>query len=102
MIDPHAINDSRNSAFFIFSKQSFLKNSANVLRKSDNAAPNERDIRIFLQPSTSRPDDPDPYFVSIDAFKMRDHPYLHILLAAQVLSVLALTLLTPLSEYVFL
>ena len=77
--------------FLSLLSKSLLKNSANVLRKSDNAVPNERDIRIFLQPSTSRPDDPDPHFVSTDAFKMRDHPYLHILLAAQVLSVLALT-----------
>ena len=68
----HAMNDSRDSAFFISSKQSLLTNSANVLRKSDDTVSNERDVRIFLQPSASRPDGQDPPFVSIAAFKMRD------------------------------
>ena len=66
------MNNSRDSLFFISSKQSLLTNSANVLRKSDDAVPNERDVRIFLQPSASRLDGPDPPFVSIAAFKMRD------------------------------
>ena len=66
------MNDSRDSAFFISSKQSLLTKSTNVLRKSDDAAPNEHDIRIFLQPSASRPDGPNPCFVSIAAFRMRD------------------------------
>ena len=65
------MNDSRDYAFFISSKQSLLTNSGNVLGKSDDAVPNERDVRIFLQPSASRPDGPDPPFVSIAAFKMR-------------------------------
>ena len=58
--------------FFIFSKQSLLINSANVLRNSDDAVPNERDVRIFLQLSALRLDGADPPFVSIAAFKMRD------------------------------
>ena len=58
--------------FFIFSKQSLLINSANVLRNSDDAVPNERDVRIFLQLSALRLDGADPPFVSIVAFKMRD------------------------------
>ena len=39
---------------------------------SDNVVPNERHVKIFLQPSASKPDDPDSPFVSIAAFKMRD------------------------------
>ena len=66
------MNDSRDSAFFISSKQSLLTSSANVLRKLDDAVPNERDVRIFLQPSAQRPGGPDPHFVGIAALKMRD------------------------------
>ena len=66
------MNDFRDSAFFISFKQSLLTNSANVLYMSDDAVPNELDVRIFLQPSVSRPDVSDPPFVSIAAFKMRD------------------------------
>ena len=63
--------------FFI----SLFTNSANVLRKSDDAVPNERNVRIFSTTisvkarwsrSTFWPDGPDPPFVSIAAFKMRD------------------------------
>ena len=92
-INLHVMNDSRDSAFFIFSKQNLLTNSANVLRKSDDAVPNERDVRIFLQPSASRPDGSKPPFYRIAAFKMRAHPYLHIQLGEQVLSVLGIILL---------
>ena len=66
------MNDSRYSVFLIFSKQSLLTNSANVLHKSDDSVPNERDVKIFLLPLASRTDGPDPPFVSIAAFKMRD------------------------------
>ena len=92
-INLHAMNDFRDSAFFISSKHSLLTNSANVLRKSDDAVPNERDVRIFLQPSASRPDGSKPPFYRIAAFKMRAHPYLHIQLGEQVLSVLGIILL---------
>ena len=71
-INLHAMNDSRDSAFFISSTQSLLANSANILCSSNNAVLNEPDVRIFLQPSASRPDGPDPPFVSIATFKMRD------------------------------
>ena len=57
---------------FLSLLSSLLTNNPNVLRKWDDAVPNERDIRIFLQPSASRPDGPDPPFISIAAFKMRD------------------------------
>ena len=92
-INLHAMNDSRDYAFFISSKQSLLTNSGNVLGKSDDAVPNERDVRIFLQPSASRPDGSKPPFYRIAAFKMRAHPYLHIQLGEQVLSVLGIILL---------
>ena len=39
---------------------------------SDNAVSNERDVRIFLQQSASRPDGLDSPFVNIAAFKMRN------------------------------
>ena len=58
--------------FVISSKPSLLTNSANVLRNLDDAVPNKRDVKVFLQPSASRPDGPDPPLVSIAAFKMRD------------------------------
>ena len=46
-----------------------LTNSANVLRNSDDAVPNERDAKIFFQPQASKPNDPDPPFVSVAASK---------------------------------
>ena len=59
----HAMNDSRDYAFLL---------SRVFLHKPDDAIPNERDNRIFLQPSVSRPDGQDPPFVSIASFKMED------------------------------
>ena len=44
-INLHAMNDSRDSEFFLYS---LLENSANILRSSDDAVPNECDVRIFL------------------------------------------------------
>ena len=64
------MNDSRDSAYFISSKQSLLKISANIVRKSDDAVPKERDFRVFLQVSASTPYGPDLPFVGITAFKM--------------------------------
>ena len=92
-INLHAANDSRDSEFIIFSKPSLLTNSTNALRISDDAVLNERDVNFFLQLSASRPDGPDSSFVSIAAFKRKDYPYLHILLAEQVVSVLAIIFL---------
>ena len=72
-INLHAMNDSGDSAFFLsVLSRVFLTNSANVLRNSDDAVPNKRDVKIFFQPSASRPHGPDPLFVGIAAFKMRD------------------------------
>ena len=62
---------TREILLIISSKQSLLKNSANLVRKSDDAVANERDFRIFLQVSASRPDGPDLPFVGITAFTMR-------------------------------
>ena len=47
-INLHAMNDSRDSEFFLSSKHSLLENSANILRSSDDAVPNECDVRIFF------------------------------------------------------
>ena len=60
--------------FFLSSKHSLLANSANILRSSDDAVPNECNVmlRFFFQPTASRPDDPDLPFVSIAALKTRD------------------------------
>ena len=66
------MNYSRDSAFLINTKQSLSKGSAKVLPNLDGAVPNERDVNIFLQPSPPRPHGPDPPFLSIAAFKMRD------------------------------
>ena len=73
-INLHAMNDSRDSEFFLSSKHSLLANSANILRSSDDAVPNECNVmlRFFFQPTASRPDDPDLPFVSIAALKTRD------------------------------
>ena len=67
----YAMNNSRDSVFLISSKQSFNKD-CKLLHNSDDAVPNERDVKIFFQLSTSRPDAPDLPFVSITAFKMKD------------------------------
>ena len=58
------------------------------MSNSDDAVLNERYVKIFLQSSSSRPDGPDPPFVSIAASKMRAYPYLHVLLVEQVVSAL--------------
>ena len=46
--------------------QSFLIKSATDLRRSDEAVPNEFEVKIHLQPSASKPDEPEPPLV-IDA-----------------------------------
>ena len=74
MINLHAMNDSRDSVFLMLFDQSLSTSSANVLHNSDDAVavPKERDVKIFLQPPASRPDGPDPPFVSTAALKMRN------------------------------
>ena len=62
-------NESRDSVFYIFSKQS---RSTNILRNSDDAVSNEHEFRIFLQLSVSRLDGLDSPFINIAAFIIMD------------------------------
>ena len=71
-INLHATNDSRDSAFLIFSKQSLLTNIVYVLLNSDDDALSYCDVKAFFRSSPSRADSSDPHFVSIAAFKTRD------------------------------
>ena len=66
-INLHAMNAS-NGLFseLILLLQSFLIKSATDLRRSEEAVPNEFEVKIRLQPSTSKPDGPEPLLV-IDA-----------------------------------
>ena len=67
-----ATNDSNDDGDSSSSTHNFLINWANVLRKSNVAVPKAREVKILLQPSASRPDDPDHAFVNIEAFTIVD------------------------------
>ena len=58
-----ASNDLFSELVFLLS---FLIKSATDLRRSEEAVPNEFEVKIRLQPSASKPDEPEPPLV-IDA-----------------------------------
>ena len=52
--------------------QSLFINWANVLRKSLDDVPNSLEVKILLHPPASRPDGPNPPFVNVTAFKIKN------------------------------
>ena len=61
-----------DSAFRISSHQNRLTNITDIFRDSLDTVPNKREIKVFLQPSASRPDGEDALILKINAFILCD------------------------------
>ena len=72
IINLQAPNVSRDVVVSSSSMQSLFISRANVLRKSLDDVPNFLEVKILGHPSASRSDDPDPSFVNVAAFKIKD------------------------------
>ena len=71
-INLQAVNALRDVVVSSSSMQSLFINWANVLRKSVDDVPNTLQVKILRHPSASRPDGPDPPFINVAAFNIKD------------------------------